>query len=98
MANVFDEMGVYWAEIADKNQTEKQMQFLKNHLSQMDTFWILPAEQEGTRFLLASKDTAWWVWMFPVNFSKLPSSVPTTLQWFWVICGFCPLKLKRLRL
>ena len=32
MANVFDEMGVYWAEIADKNQTEKQLQFLKTHL------------------------------------------------------------------
>lgn len=30
--NVFDEMGVYWAEIADKSQTEKQLQFLKNNL------------------------------------------------------------------
>jgi ubiquinone/menaquinone biosynthesis C-methylase UbiE len=30
--NVFDEMGVYWAEIADKNQTEKQLQFLKNQI------------------------------------------------------------------
>ncbi len=30
--NVFDEMGVYWAEMADQNQTEKQVQFLKNHL------------------------------------------------------------------
>ena len=30
--NVFDEMGIYWAEIADKNQTEKQIQFLKNTL------------------------------------------------------------------
>ncbi len=25
-------MGVYWAEIAEKNQTERQVQFLKNHL------------------------------------------------------------------
>ena len=25
-------MGVYWAEIADKNQTERQIQFLKNYL------------------------------------------------------------------
>ena len=32
VANVFDEMGVYWAEIADKNQTERQIQFLKSHL------------------------------------------------------------------
>ena len=31
-ANVFDEMGVYWAEIADKSQTERQIQFLKKHL------------------------------------------------------------------
>ena len=30
--NVFDEMGVYWAEIADKNQTEKQLQFLKTQI------------------------------------------------------------------
>lgn len=30
--NVFDAMGVYWAEIADKNQTEKQFQFLTNNL------------------------------------------------------------------
>jgi ubiquinone/menaquinone biosynthesis C-methylase UbiE len=30
--NVFDTMGVYWAEIADKNQTERQIQFLKNTL------------------------------------------------------------------
>jgi SAM-dependent methyltransferase len=27
--NVFDEMGKYWAEIADNNQTERQMEFLK---------------------------------------------------------------------
>jgi SAM-dependent methyltransferase len=25
-------MGVYWAEIADKNQTERQIQFLKSHI------------------------------------------------------------------
>ena len=25
-------MGVYWVEIADKNQTEQQIQFLKSHL------------------------------------------------------------------
>ncbi len=30
--NVFDEMGIYWAEIADQNQTERQMQFIKNTL------------------------------------------------------------------
>jgi SAM-dependent methyltransferase len=27
--NVFDEMGKYWAEIADQNQTERQIKFLK---------------------------------------------------------------------
>jgi SAM-dependent methyltransferase len=31
--NVFDEMGVYWAEISDKSQTEKQIGFLKNQLN-----------------------------------------------------------------
>jgi ubiquinone/menaquinone biosynthesis C-methylase UbiE len=31
--NVFDEMGVYWAEIADKNQTDKQVQFLTKQLN-----------------------------------------------------------------
>jgi SAM-dependent methyltransferase len=30
--NVFDEMGNYWAEIADKNPTEKQIHFIKNNL------------------------------------------------------------------
>jgi ubiquinone/menaquinone biosynthesis C-methylase UbiE len=30
--NVFDEMGTYWAEIADKNKTEQQTQFLKKTL------------------------------------------------------------------
>jgi len=32
MDNVFDHMGAYWVEIADKNQTEQQIQFLKSHL------------------------------------------------------------------
>ena len=31
-ANVFDEMGIYWVEIADKNRTERQIQFLKSYL------------------------------------------------------------------
>jgi Methylase involved in ubiquinone/menaquinone biosynthesis len=31
--NVFDEMGQFWAEIADENQTERQIQFLKSQLS-----------------------------------------------------------------
>jgi ubiquinone/menaquinone biosynthesis C-methylase UbiE len=31
--NVFDEMGVYWAEIAYKNQTDKQVQFLTKQLN-----------------------------------------------------------------
>lgn len=32
--NVFDEMGIYWTEIADKNQTERQLDFLKSQLNQ----------------------------------------------------------------
>ena len=31
--NVFDEMNVYWAEIADQNSTEKQVQLIKNVLT-----------------------------------------------------------------
>lgn len=30
--NVFDEMGSYWAEIADAHQTEQQIEFLRRHL------------------------------------------------------------------
>lgn len=30
--NVFDELGKYWAEIAEKNQTERQINFIKSHL------------------------------------------------------------------
>ncbi len=30
--NVFDQMGVYWAEIADQNPTERQVQFIENTL------------------------------------------------------------------
>jgi ubiquinone/menaquinone biosynthesis C-methylase UbiE len=36
--NVFDEMGVYWAEIADRNQTEDQLEFLKSHLKPKGSF------------------------------------------------------------
>lgn len=34
--NVFDDMGVFWAEIADKNHTEHQIQFLKNNLNKKE--------------------------------------------------------------
>jgi SAM-dependent methyltransferase len=30
--NVFDKMGKYWAEIADKNQTERQIKFIRSQL------------------------------------------------------------------
>ena len=30
--NVFDEMGIYWVEIADKDQTQRQIEFLKSQL------------------------------------------------------------------
>jgi SAM-dependent methyltransferase len=30
--NVFDKMGVYWVEIADKDQTQRQIEFLKRQL------------------------------------------------------------------
>jgi SAM-dependent methyltransferase len=37
--NVFDEMGSYWAEIADQSATERQMQFIKNAVKKEG--WIL---------------------------------------------------------
>ncbi len=58
--NVFDEMGVYWAEMADQNQTEKQVKFLKNHLEQsmivLDVACgtgrhIIPLSQQGYRMV-----------------------------------------------
>jgi ubiquinone/menaquinone biosynthesis C-methylase UbiE len=32
VGNVFDEMGQYWVEIADKDQTQRQIEFLKSQL------------------------------------------------------------------
>jgi SAM-dependent methyltransferase len=37
--NVFDEMGSYWAEIADQSATERQIQFIKNAVKKEG--WIL---------------------------------------------------------
>jgi ubiquinone/menaquinone biosynthesis C-methylase UbiE len=33
-SNIFDKMGQFWAEIADANQTQRQLNFLKNQLLQ----------------------------------------------------------------
>ena len=58
--NVFDKMGVYWAEIADQNQTEKQLHFLKNHLKPEGYILdlacgtgrhIIPLSQQGYGFV-----------------------------------------------
>ncbi len=32
MANIFEDLGLFWAEIADKNQTQRQIQFIKAQL------------------------------------------------------------------
>jgi len=37
--NVFDEMGTYWQQIADKGPTERQIQFIKNAFSKEG--WVL---------------------------------------------------------
>ena len=59
-ANVFDEMGVYWAEIADKNQTEKQIQLLKKHLK--PDVWVLDvACGTGRHSIPLSKEGYWMV-------------------------------------
>jgi ubiquinone/menaquinone biosynthesis C-methylase UbiE len=36
-SNIFDEMGQFWAEIADANQTQRQLSFLKRQLLQRST-------------------------------------------------------------
>jgi hypothetical protein len=43
--NVFDEMGNYWAEIAEQNSTQTQTQFIKNTL-------------KGNGLILEKKETA----------------------------------------
>ncbi len=58
--NVFDEMGVYWADMADQNQTEKQVKFLKKHFDPsmivLDVACgtgrhIIPLSQQGYRMV-----------------------------------------------
>jgi ubiquinone/menaquinone biosynthesis C-methylase UbiE len=49
--NVFDEMGRYWAEIADEDQTEKQVQFLKGNLRAEG--WVLDVACGTGRHLIA---------------------------------------------
>jgi len=39
VANIFDEMGSYWAEISDNHHTEQQIRFLKNQLK--DQHYVL---------------------------------------------------------
>ena len=46
-------MGVYWAEIADKNQTERQIQFLKSHLKPAG--YVLDLACGSGRHSIASK-------------------------------------------
>ena len=59
-ANVFDEMGVYWAEIADKNQTDRQIQFLKRHLKP-DGYVLDVACGTGRHSIPLSKEGYWMV-------------------------------------
>lgn len=54
--NVFDEMGIFWAETADQNQTERKVEFLKNiafaaAVSMNQSFGYLPSEQDDIKSL-----------------------------------------------
>lgn len=46
--SVFDEMGVYWAEIAEQNFMEKQIQLLKNTLKRNGLILDLACGEEKT--------------------------------------------------
>jgi len=53
--NVFDEMGEFWAEIADQNQTERQIRFLKTKIR--PDSWILDlACGTGRHFIPLNKE------------------------------------------
>jgi len=53
--NVFDAMGKYWQEIADKEPTERQIQFIKNNISTEG--WILDLGcGTGRHTILLSKE------------------------------------------
>ena len=58
--NVFDEMGVYWQQIADKGPTQRQIQFIKDTVAKEG--WVLdlacgtgrhsiPLKQEGYKIV-----------------------------------------------
>jgi len=53
--NVFDEMGKYWAEIADQNQTEKQIGFLKKAVKAADGLVLDLACGTGRHLIELSK-------------------------------------------
>ena len=55
--NVFDEMGQYWAEIADKNQTERQIGFLKRHLK--PSGYVLDVACGSGRHLIALSEAGY---------------------------------------
>ena len=93
MANVFDEMGIYWAEIADKNQTEKQIQFLKTRLKP-EGYILDLACGTGRHSIPLNQlmDIKWWDWMYRGNFSELPKQRSKSVE---VVLGdmrFLPFK------
>jgi ubiquinone/menaquinone biosynthesis C-methylase UbiE len=55
ISNVFDRMNVYWAEIADQNPTEKQVQLLRNILKPSGLILDL-ASGTGRHTILLSKE------------------------------------------
>ncbi len=57
--NVFDEMDVYWAEIADKNQTERQINFLKGQLK--PNGYVLDVACGTGRHLIALSEAGYYV-------------------------------------
>jgi SAM-dependent methyltransferase len=53
--NIFDEMGIFWAEIADQSQTERQIEFIKNIL-QPEGFVLDLACGTGRHLIVLGKE------------------------------------------
>ena len=62
--SVFDEMGVYWEELADQNSTDLQIRFMKNILGRDGLVLDLACGTGKHLITLAKKATTLLDWIF----------------------------------